>query len=99
MRGPVVRLVIEKLGPIDDGAMAHSIERALSIAVEVAPLFPNDPDLQRFRRLTVPNVSRPDRADLFETADSPRSAPASAPRRSSPQDLRHRLLRLRLLAA
>jgi subtilisin family serine protease len=63
-----VRFVIEKLGPIDDGAMAQSIERALSIAVEVAPLFPNDPDLQRFRRLTVPNVSRPDRADLFETA-------------------------------
>jgi hypothetical protein len=67
-RGRVVRFVIETLGPIDDSAIAQLIQNALSIAVEVTPLFPNDPELQRFRRLVVPGVARPDRADLFEVA-------------------------------
>lgn len=67
--GPAVRFVIEQTSAVDDSTMAQSIERALSITVEITALFPDDPDLRRFRRLTVPNVTRPDRADLFEAAN------------------------------
>ena len=48
--------------------MVRAVEQALSIPVNIAPLFPNAPDLGRFRRLAVPHVTRPDRADLFEVA-------------------------------
>jgi serine protease len=66
--GRVIRFVIEAEGLADDSAMAQTIEKALSIAVAIGPLFPGDPELKRFRKLVIPGVSRPDRADLFEVA-------------------------------
>jgi len=64
----VVRFVIERQGAIDDAATARTVATAFGIAVEVAALFPDDAELQRFRRLVVLGVARPDRADLFEAA-------------------------------
>jgi serine protease len=66
--GLPVRFVVEMLLATDDEAMARVVEQALSIEVNIVPLFPNAPDLGRFRRLSVPHVTRPDRADLFEVA-------------------------------
>ncbi|MHC2276433.1 serine protease [Bradyrhizobium diazoefficiens] len=66
--GLPVRFVVEMIQAIDDEAMARAVEQALSIQVDIIPLFPNTSDLGRFRRLSVPYVTRPDRADLFEVA-------------------------------
>jgi serine protease len=66
--GPPVRFVVEVLQPVSDEALARTVEQAWSITVGVVPLFPNSPDLGRFRGLSVPHVTRPDRADLFEAA-------------------------------
>ncbi|MHC2390857.1 serine protease [Bradyrhizobium liaoningense] len=66
--GLPVRFVVEMIQAIDDEAMARAVEQALSIQVDIVPLFPNTSDLGRFRRLSVPYVTRPDRADLFEVA-------------------------------
>ncbi|WP_065754860.1 S8 family peptidase [Bradyrhizobium paxllaeri] len=68
--GRPVRFVIELRQPVSDEAIVHSVQQALSIQVSVFPLFPNASDLEQFRRLSVPHVTRPDRADLFEAATS-----------------------------
>ncbi|MHC2284085.1 serine protease [Bradyrhizobium diazoefficiens] len=66
--GLPVRFVVETFQATSDEAMARAVEQAFSIQVNVDPLFPNARDLGRFRRLSVPDVTRPDRADLFEVA-------------------------------
>ncbi|WP_245350280.1 S8 family serine peptidase, partial [Bradyrhizobium sp. UFLA03-84] len=64
-----IRLVVEIDYPADDDAIARRIMDALSIQVELGPLFPESTGLVKFRLLTVPGVPRPDRADLFEIAN------------------------------
>jgi subtilase family protein len=63
-----VRFVLNFATPPPDAQTQRLVESRLGLRVTVGPLFAPDPDLDRFRLLVVPEVSRPDRADLFELA-------------------------------
>jgi hypothetical protein len=67
---PIVRFVIKKFEQPGDLGTTQLVEQTLSVAVDVTSLNPCDPELARFRRLVIPGVSRPGRADLFEAANA-----------------------------
>lgn len=51
-----------------DDELRQRLQARLSLDVEVGPLFGEESDLQDFRLLRIPSVSRIDRADLFDLA-------------------------------
>jgi DNA/RNA endonuclease G (NUC1)/subtilisin family serine protease len=53
---------------IDEKAVAERLKAALRLDLLVEPLFDPDPELDRFRRLSIPGVSRIDRQDMFDLA-------------------------------
>jgi subtilisin family serine protease len=54
--------------PSTGQGLGEKIGARTGLRVAEGPLFGPDPDLDRFRLLAIPGVSRPDRADLFEIA-------------------------------
>lgn len=54
--------------PPDDETIRNNIASALNLGVEVSALFEGDDDLLLFRRVSIPNVDRIDRPDMFDIA-------------------------------
>ncbi|MER8645033.1 MULTISPECIES: DNA/RNA non-specific endonuclease [unclassified Mesorhizobium] len=63
-----IRLVVTLSTPMTDSTIRAEVSRALNLDVEVGPLFDADPQLDRFRLITIPGVVATDRSDLFDVA-------------------------------
>lgn len=64
-----VRFTLNFAGsPPGDGTTRKRISDAFKLEVGVSPLFEGEDDLQLFRLVTIPNVDRIDRPDMFDLA-------------------------------
>ncbi|MXP66019.1 hypothetical protein E0493_21990 [Roseomonas sp. M0104] len=61
-----------------DADITALAEARIGRKVTVGPLFEADPDLDRFRKIEVPGVMRPSRADLFDLAAALKEAIGAA---------------------
>jgi hypothetical protein len=64
--GPTVRFVLNFAAKPDDGMLGQRLAASLPLIYGLRPLFESDPDLDRFRLLTIPSASRLERSDMFE---------------------------------
>ena len=63
-----IRFVVNLSSPMSDSTIEAEVRSALGLDVKVGPLFEPDPQLDRFRLITIPGVVATDRADLFDVA-------------------------------